>query len=569
MLKIDLLCGVGIAMIAGAAPGVAFAQSGPSVEGPADTIIVTASRAAQKANDIPAKVEVVDAKALADTPGLFVTDILKKNASVDIIEYPGGQSGVGLRGFRPQFSGVNQRVLVLIDGRPAGATSMGNIANAGLERIEVLKGSASAIYGASAMGGVVNYITRKSEGAIGGEASVGYGSFNALRTAARVGGEINDTFNFDLGVSRFEQAEDYRMGEGGARYVDFVQGNGAKRGNTEFRQYNVFARAGVNFDDNWQLQARFLGFDAPDTETPGAESDKDRTYADKLETNYGGDVSLTGRIGDHALTATVYSTLENFKSADKPPTARERVSVKRETRFNGAQVQDNWALVDGYELVIGADYGKAESRTKSYNPANGAQTGSSTPYFDRQNAGVFADLTARWFDDRLIFNIGGRYDEIKSVVLQSPLRADLTPGEATFETFNPRAGVVFRPDPNGPIRVHASAGTGFIAPEANQLAGLATQVVGAQTRLTRGNPDLDPETSESFDFGVGYDANVFGVDVTWFRMDVKDKISSVITTQTTALRVTSYENALGSLAEGIEADAWLDLGPLFGADRDV
>lgn len=567
MFKSHLLRSAGIAVAAAAASAPAMAQTAqiPS----SDTIVITASRTAQNVNDIPSVVEVVDARALADTPGLFVTDLIKKNASVDVIEYPGGQSGIGLRGFRPQFSGVNQRVLVLIDGRPAGATSMGNIATAGLERVEILKGSASAIYGPSAMGGVVNYITRRSEGDVGGEVSIGYGSFNALRTTARVGGALNDTFSFDLGLTRFEQGEDYKIGEGGNTYTDFVQGHGAKRGNTEFRQYNIFARAGVNFDDNWKLQARFLGFDAPDTETPGAESDKDRAYADKLETNYGGDISLTGRVGDHALTGVVYDTVEQFKSADKPPGARERVSLMRETRFNGVQVQDNWKLSDGYELVVGADYGKAESRTTSYNPANGVQTGSSTPFSDRETAGIFADITARWFDDRLIFNLGGRYDEIKSTVLQSPLRADLAPGQATFVTFNPRAGIVFRPDPDGPVRIHASAGTGFVAPEANQLASLATQVVGAQTRITRGNPNLNPEESESYDIGVGYDGDLFGLDVTWFRMDVKDRISSVITTQTAALRVTSYENALGSVAEGIEAEAHFDIGPLFGASRDT
>ena len=69
---------------------------------------------------------------------------------------------------RLMLTGRVQRVLILVDGRPAGATSMGNIAAAGIERVEVLKGSASALYGASAMGGVVNFITRKSEGAVAG-----------------------------------------------------------------------------------------------------------------------------------------------------------------------------------------------------------------------------------------------------------------------------------------------------------------------------------------------------------------------------------------------------------------
>src|SRR5690606_7817217 len=143
--------------------------------------------------------------------GYFVTDMLKKNASVDVIQYPGGLSGIGLRGFRPQFSGVNQRVLMLVDGRPAGATNVGAVASAGLHRVEVLKGSASAIYGASAMGGVVNFITRKSEDDIGGNLAAGYGSFDNTRVSGNVGGAISDNVSFDLGLTHQAQRQDFRI----------------------------------------------------------------------------------------------------------------------------------------------------------------------------------------------------------------------------------------------------------------------------------------------------------------------------------------------------------------------
>ena len=116
--------------------------------------------------------------------------MLKKNAGVDVVQYSGALSGIGIRGFRPQFSGINKRSLLLIDGRPSGVTNLATLLLDNVERIEVLKGAASAVYGSSAMGGVVNVITRQSRGKIGGSARVGGGSFGASEFAGRVGGSV-------------------------------------------------------------------------------------------------------------------------------------------------------------------------------------------------------------------------------------------------------------------------------------------------------------------------------------------------------------------------------------------
>ena len=116
--------------------------------------------------------------------------MLKKNAGVDVIQYSGALSGIGIRGFRPQISGINKRSLLLIDGRPSGVTNLATLLLDNVERIEVLKGAASAVYGSSAMGGVVNVITRQSRGKIGGNARIGGGSFGTSEFAGRAGGSV-------------------------------------------------------------------------------------------------------------------------------------------------------------------------------------------------------------------------------------------------------------------------------------------------------------------------------------------------------------------------------------------
>jgi outer membrane receptor for ferrienterochelin and colicin len=133
-----------------------------------EAVIVTAARVETRKRETPMSVDVIDRTDLERTVAADLTDALKKNAGVDVIQYSGALSGIGIRGFRPQTSGINKRSLLLVDGRPSGITNLATLMLDDVERIEVLQGPASAVYGSSAMGGVVNVITRQSRGKIGG-----------------------------------------------------------------------------------------------------------------------------------------------------------------------------------------------------------------------------------------------------------------------------------------------------------------------------------------------------------------------------------------------------------------
>ncbi|HLP42408.1 MAG TPA: hypothetical protein VK465_12945 [Fibrobacteria bacterium] len=70
---------------------------------------VQAARKAKTPDQLPQKVEIISSRDMALTPADDLTDQLKKSVALDVVQYPGLLSGVGLRGFRPQFSGLNQR----------------------------------------------------------------------------------------------------------------------------------------------------------------------------------------------------------------------------------------------------------------------------------------------------------------------------------------------------------------------------------------------------------------------------------------------------------------------------
>lgn len=526
-----------------------------------DEVVITATRGAERIGNIASRMETVNLAGMQETTGPYLTDILKKRASVDVVQYPGGLSGIGIRGFRPEFSGTHKRVLILQDGHPAGFTSVGSATRASVARVEVLKGSASALYGSSAMGGVVNFISHENRGAVEGELALGAGSFAARSVDVRIGGALGDRLDFDLSWAERSQDDDYRLGKQSQTIGSFVQGGGVRRPYTTFANTSTFARLQYALADNWSLQGRAHGYYNNDVYAPGAESDASNNVGLRDIKGHGVDLRLRGDLVDHALYALAYSSREADSSLDVD--AGRFRDGERLTRYDGLQLQDNWTLNATWSALFGVDYEVSSNATKRYAP-DGSMRAPFSPDDRRVIRGAYAELSAQFLDERLVLNGGLRHDSITAEVLATNLRPDLTPAETTVDTTNPRVGLVLRPVVDGPFRVHASAGTGFVTPLANQLAGFTDEVVGIQRRITRGNANLVPEESTSYDLGLGYEADSIGLDLTWFRITNANKIESVFLSNTETLRELGYVNASTAQSEGLELSLQSDLGRLLG-----
>jgi outer membrane receptor protein involved in Fe transport len=561
-LSLALTCG---ALAVSAARAQTKPVAAPGEPTRLDSLVITAGRIEQAITDIAPRVEVVTARELDRTPGTYLTDLIKKNASVDLIEYPGGLAGIGLRGFRPEFSGTNQRVLVLVDGRPSGTTSLGNLPSAGVGRVEVLKGSSSALYGSSAMGGVVNFISRDSRGPLAGSVMLGGGSFSTLLADARIGGALGKSaFDFDLAYTERSQFDNFTLGRQEKTIGSFRQGGGAERPNTAFNNRSAYGRLGWQLAPAWRAELRLHGFNGHDIESPGAESDLTAAQASNNFEVAGADLRLLGRLGAHATQLVVHGTREYaVRRAETGGIPAYRASI-RSTTFRGAQLQDAWTISPAYTLTYGLDYELVKNNGKTY-AATGLRTRPSSPDDARETVGLFAEATAKYFDERLILSFGARRDEATNTIRATPLLPTVFEGSSSFTTTNPRAGVVFKPSATTPVRLHASAGDGFVAPLGDQLAGLSDETVSGQRRIRRGNPNLAPESSRTYDAGVGYESAAWGADLTWFRTEVSDKIESIFLTNTTALRESAWVNASTATASGFEATLEGDLGRLWSA----
>ena len=154
-----------------------------------EPIAVTASRQSQPIADVLADLTVIGPEEIARAGVMSLTELLQRQPGVEIVQNggPGSVSGVFLRGAN------RGQTLVLIDGvrmssSSAGATTLEAIPLDQIERIEVLRGPASSLYGADAIGGVIQVFTRQGGGAVSGNASAGYGTFNTWDVKGGVAG---------------------------------------------------------------------------------------------------------------------------------------------------------------------------------------------------------------------------------------------------------------------------------------------------------------------------------------------------------------------------------------------
>jgi len=557
-------------------------------------VLVTVARDSARASDLPRSIQVIGPREIRSTAADDAAQLLKKTAALDVIEFPGLLAGVGMRGFRPQFSGITHRTLVLIDGRPAGASNLALIDASMLDRVEVMRGPASSLYGSSAMGGVVNLVSRRSSGPIRSTATLGYGSWETAQASLRVGGDLGARSDFDLSFSGWERGSDYRAGRGGwfrDRLGDTVAvrtfadstslsrelGDGETLEHTRFGTRSGSLRLGHALSDAWRADLRFEAFGADRVRNPGdlhyAWGDN-RTLKDVARGS--GDLALEGTIGRHLLRARAFlarDDADNFSGAEPEPGDPLFVSLETRNRWHGAQLQDVMRL-GAHTLIFGLDWTEARANSARF----GGPDESLAPWEPDSRIGsaaIFGEARVRSADQRLVGTLGARVDRIAFRVDATELW-DGGVSEANderFNAFNPSAGLQYTLDSG--VRLHGSAGRAFVTPTAFQVAGQVVRRGEDGLHLTIGNPALSPESSVTWDAGIGWlrPGSGLDLDLTWFSTRVSDRIASERTEPagqtgpdgTPVASRTTYVNANRASLEGIEARAGYDLGARRGS----
>lgn len=576
-----------------------------------EEVTVTSSRMVLSARQLPQKIEVISNRDIELTPANDVADLLKKLASLNIVQYPHGFSYVNLRGFAPNtFHGSNSiqpETSVMINGRPAGTVNIAVLDRSSIERIEVFKGPSAAMYGANTMGGVVNIITKTSKGKIGGNAHLGYGTWNTLEAGASVGGKITKKLDFDLSGNFFNRASNYKIGKGNLFRNAFGWRNstvtaldqttldtpddvydGVTREFTQMQNYSGMLRLGYQISKNWRVDALHQRFATTKLYTIG---DMRTINRDQGERSYNtSEISLTGKVGAHNLLAKAYISNEQVKTFPffNVTTGQEFTpyqSYESNVDYKGVQVQDDFKLSNKFRLAFGADYYEAATALRNWNAPTAAtgnvpqERAATSPNGLIKDLGVFAQAHLTLLNDRLILNPSFRTDFVSYSMLRSFGLEDKTRIRDENRTiYSPNLGIQI--NLTKALAIHANAGRAFRYAVANQIAGYFetfTTTNPARVNVTLGNPDLQNENSVTWETGIrfGKAEKGFYVDATYFNTNVNDRIITVsdaakVNTDWQALdgktyKVASYRtfaNANYSKFAGLELDGYYDFGAL-------
>ena len=483
--SLSLLLG-GLSALALLLPASVVAAPDTKEENREDSIIVTALRTPQPLAQLPSAATVLDRARIEAHGSLRLVDLIKDQAGVAIARSGGvgGQSQLRMRG------GEANHTLVLINGvranDPAGADELlwEHLKATEVERIEIIRGPQSALWGSDAMAGVVNIVTRQGEEGISGRLHGEYGSFATYRLG---GGLSGGTDKVSLSV--------------GADYVD-SRGSNVSRQDAEKDGYDnlsLSARGGFAFSDTVRLDAFARHMDATNEFDPidwatGLPSDGDRVTKTR-NTHLG--VALKadlwgGRINQQFQFGYTDTSNENFANcADDGTTAADVLVLSSQTGIR---------LAEGHQMTLAVDYTETDYR----------QRGLATPWGDpnqdqsMDNLGLLTDYV--WTpDDRLSLSASVRHDD------NSDFR--------NITTW--RTGVSYQAAAN--TRLRAAAGTG-------QKAPTFTERFGFFSDQFLGNPDLTPERATHFEGGIDQDlANGQArIAATFFYTKLKNEIDGFV-----------------------------------------
>lgn len=319
-------------------------------------IIVTATKSEKKVEDVTSSVSVIDKEEIEASNANYVMDVISTLPGV-YVRKDGifGRQKIEIRGL-----GSNcRRIQTLIDGRPEkmalfGCTVTQTLPLSNIERIEVVRGPESVLYGSDALGGVINIITKKRE-KDGFETNglLSYGSHNTFHSLFRHGGK---TGPFDYYLTY-----DHKLSDG-------------HRDNSEYKGYDVTARLGYQFTDTLRIEVSGKHFE-DEAKDPGPESnpytqnDKEEYKRDSWDVDLIGEwdrarflITFYQNMGKHRFTKP--SEPDWWHSKDKTTGVLSKLSLDvfdrkniKDTLTIGYEYQKQWATtLDPYDSYIKGSY---------------------------------------------------------------------------------------------------------------------------------------------------------------------------------------------------------------------
>jgi len=523
------------ACLALAGGGAALAADGAATD--VDAVVVTASGFEQKIVEAPASITVIPRQELEQMRTTSLAEALATVEGVDVGSGVGKTGGlnINIRGMGSDYT------LILIDGRrqnTAGSVTPNGFGEtstsflppvAAIERIEVVRGPVSTLYGSDAMGGVVNIITRK------------------VGTTWRGSVTVDGTIQGDSEFGNIYSGNAYATGP----LIPDLLGL-AVRGS-----YLTREASDLTFETVTGTDAPVTGF--------GRSATKSEIYT------FGGRLSLTPH-KDHDLWVDVDVARQWYdNSKGQMGTNTTAGGYADALKFNREQyvLAHDWRLPFG---TLSSNLSRGITETIGRIIPNGVAGAGGPRTLESTNTIFDSKLSSRWRNHT--FTVGGQYwdaemvDGVAPQVFEHKQWAVYAEDEWRFTDalaltvgarhddhsvfggqFSPRAYLVWNASENFTIKGGVSEG--FKTPRLEQLAP-GINGFGNQGRLPLlGTPTLQPETSTSMEAGVYYDSlGGLTANLTVFNNDFKDKIAAGIPVANCAFGLTQAQYAAGGFPAG-------------------
>ena len=482
-----------------------------------DVIVVTGSRTSHRLADSPIATELITRREIEESGATNAAEILEAHPGVDMSS---SFNGTGLR-----LQGLDAKhVLILLDGervggRVGGVVDLNRLSVEAIDRIEVVKGPASALYGSDAMGGVVHILTRGTRRPLEAVIKGSYGSFNQA--------DLSGRFGFRVGPwdSRFV---------GGWHQVDAFDLNPEDLATTgrQQRQFNVSNRTTYEANPNFKVIARadYLQRDQQGIDNNAAGAIFDRRNLTEVVS---GSLKLHRKLNQKQQLKLGIGT-QLFKDQFVYDQRRSNRMDKDEQTLeflNQASLQFDQRIGDHHLLVIGTEGFLEQLESPRIKDGSG----------EVYRGALF--IQDEWTITRATSENGN-----KMLVLVPGARLDT---DSQFG-HNLAPKMAIRYDPNKKLKLRLSYGMGFRAPVLKEQ--LLVFENPNERYIVEGNPDLKPESSHSVNGGAEYrPAKWIWLSINVFHNDIEDLIFyESVESDDTAISRYRHINLKSAYTQGFE-----------------
>lgn len=508
----------------------ALAEEAAPADAPDPSIVVTALRSPVEQTRVSATVTVLDEREIRAQQPIALTDLLLRTPGISLSRNGGFGTTTSLR---IRGADASQTVMV-IDGvrisdpsATGGGYSFSNLLIDDIERVEILRGPQSILWGSDAIGGVVNVLTRRAEQPLEGSMAVEAGTHSTVNAQAGIGG-TGPLLDWRVSGSTFA-----------------TDGISARSNGTEadgYRRKSASGTATLKLAPNLSMDLRGYWADARN-EFDGTSVDS-RAYGLTTEwTGYAGVnlVLFDGRLANRFAVLQTETDRENYD----PARAIRPLNFDAHGRVRRFEYQGTLRVSDMVQAVFGAE--REEQRMTTASPGNNRVPYALVPQSADTNS-VYAELRVTPFEGFTV-NGGVRHDD------QSRFG-----GNTVFT-----GGAVYTPNAGRTV-IRASYDEGFKAPSLYQLFSIY------------GSASLQPEKAKGWSVGAEHAlGDAFHASATWFERDTENLIdfancptvgtspAACFIPGTTTSRFGYYANVRKARAKGVELAGRAQVGVLFAS----